>query len=114
MSAKCHKQSYCRSPPFESVIQCEVVRRYDFIQRSNFCWLQRKPGVEEQRIVVVCVDRASIKSVVVGVLKTDTRISPRPYWRGTIAKRNIGNLRNKAVAVWTASTSRISGIQRRV
>ena len=84
------------------------------VPKADITRLQRDPSVEEQRIVVVCVVSRAVEFIIVSILNTDTRISPWPYWRIAAAKRYVGNLRNKAVAVWTASTPGVGGIQRRV
>src|ERR1035437_3518628 len=76
--------------------------------------LHREPDIAKQCIVVVGEDRVPIELVVIGVLQADAHISPRPPWRLADAERDIGDLRNKAVAVWTASTSRVIKIQRRI
>src|SRR5579862_2696169 len=62
--------------------------------------LHRDPRVEEQRVVIVGVDRRAVELVVICVLKTDTSIGPRPYRRIAVDERYVGDLRNKSVAVW--------------
>src|SRR5665213_143083 len=90
------------------------------IQRSRcraiiIIWLHRNPSVEEQRVVIVSADRGSVKLVVVGVLKSDARICPRPNRRIAAYEWNVGDLGDVAVTVWTESTCQSpiqSGVRR--
>lgn len=60
------------------------------------------------------VDGVPIKFVVVGILKADAHVGPRPYGGAATDERDINDLGNIAVAVWTACTSRIIAIQYRI
>ena len=81
--------------------------------------LHRKPCVEEQRVVVVCVQRRTIEFIVVGVLQCDAHVGPWPYGGTAAAERDISDFGNIAVAVrvtcgvWRLATIQ-GGIQSRV
>ena len=85
---------------------------------TNTIQLHREPKVCEQRIVIVCRDSVPIELVVVGVLQSDAHIGPWPTWRLASHERNVGDLEDKAVAVWAAGSVRrlqlTATIQRRV
>src|SRR5450631_2776100 len=55
--------------------------------------------MQEQRIVGAGADGGAVELVVDRVLKSNTSIGPRPAWRLAGAERDIGNLRNEAVAI---------------
>src|SRR5450759_1519553 len=74
--------------------------------------LHRKPKIGEQRVVIMREYSVSIEFVVVSVLEPNARISPRPSWRLAANERDIGDLEDIAVAVWTKSG--VVCIQRRV
>ena len=72
--------------------------------------LHREPDIAKQCVVVVGEDCVPIELVVVGVLQADAHISPRPPWRLAANERDIGDLEDVAVAVWTAVTIQLDRI----
>src|ERR1700676_2785404 len=61
--------------------------------------LHGKPGMKEQRVVVVGADRGAVEFVVIGVLQADAGIEPRPAHRLAEPERDVGDLGRPAVAV---------------
>src|ERR1700726_2047417 len=61
--------------------------------------LHRKPGVEEEGVVVMGADRGAVELVVIDVLQTDLGIEPRPARRLAQAERYVVKLNHPAVAV---------------